>query len=597
MRVIVCCLFIIANISNNGKASLESFAPTGTNILFEDTTKNLDKISCYRPCKFNVKPKRCHYSFKIEPTLQGNGRPAITINGMSPGPPIQACVNDIVIVEVQNSVLNQDISMHWHGVDQKGTPYMDGVPMITQCPIAYGQTFKYAFVASSPGTFFYHADSVSHHSDGVYGPLIINQPQPLEPHSSLYDYDRSAENTLTIGASFPELLTAKLEDVSQLKPDALVINGDEDIPKVLVMAGFAYRLRLINAIAIECPVTLNTEHHEMVAIASDGKPTRPVLARNVELYPGERMDVVVRASQEGGGYWIRAHGRGACADLTANAMLLYSGFNYTSMLQENQTEANENSNWDAGIILGGQMLESLQEQSHTTEVKSVYLGVDRNIIKVKDSDIDFRYISDAIPKKPYYPAPLSLQENGVVQINKKNFLYPNVPILLRPKEVRENMFCKVGEEDKQKESQCVQILDGKEGEVLEIALVNEGFGSNDSYTFHMHGYSMQVIATWQNPKDKPISKQDFERLNKDGKILRNLQNPPVKDTITVPNKGFTIVRIKLDRGGSWLLECRSCALSSLPAAVLIRVPITMPKAVVDSLPKCGSYRPPDVLLN
>lgn len=41
MRVIVCCLFIIANISNNGKASLESFAPSGANILFEDNTKNL----------------------------------------------------------------------------------------------------------------------------------------------------------------------------------------------------------------------------------------------------------------------------------------------------------------------------------------------------------------------------------------------------------------------------------------------------------------------------------------------------------------------------------------------------------------------------
>lgn len=78
---------------------------------------------------------------------------------MTPGPPIQACVNDIIIVEVHNNVLNQDMSIHWHGVDQKGTPYMDGTPMITQCPIGYGQTFKYAFVASSPGTFFYHADS------------------------------------------------------------------------------------------------------------------------------------------------------------------------------------------------------------------------------------------------------------------------------------------------------------------------------------------------------------------------------------------------------------------------------------------------------
>ena len=106
-----------------------------------------------------MKPKRCQYSFKVEPTIQEDGRPAITINGMTPGPPIQACVNDIIVVEVQNSILNQDISIHWHGVEQKGTPYMDGVPMVTQCPIAYGQTFKYAFVATSPGTFFYHADS------------------------------------------------------------------------------------------------------------------------------------------------------------------------------------------------------------------------------------------------------------------------------------------------------------------------------------------------------------------------------------------------------------------------------------------------------
>ncbi|CAB3242501.1 unnamed protein product [Arctia plantaginis] len=596
MKVIVCCLFIIVNISNNGKASLESFAPTGTKTLFEDTTKNLEKISCYRPCKFNVKPKRCHYNFKIEPTIQENGKPAITINGMSPGPPIQACVNDIIIVEVQNGILNQDLSMHWHGVDQKGTPYMDGVPMITQCPIAYGQTYKYAFVASSPGTFFYHADSVSHHSDGVYGSLIINQPQPLEPHSSLYDYDRSGENTLLIGATFPELLTAKLEDVSELPPDALVINGDGDIAKVVVMAGFAYRLRLINAIAIECPVTVNVENHEFIAIATDGKPTKPVLARSVELYPGERMDVVVRASQEGGGYWIRAQGRGACAGISANAMLIYSGFNYTSMLQEHQSEL-ENSKWGSDIILGSQMMESLQDLSLASNVKHVYLGIDRNIIKVKETDHDFRYFIDAIPKKPYFPAPLTLQENGIVQINGKSFLYPNELMLLKPWDVREDFICKVGDEEKQEESQCVQVLDGAEGDEFEIALVNEGFGSNDSYTFHMHGFSMQVIATWQNPKNNPISKQDFEKLNKDGKILRNLLNPPMKDTITVPNKGYTIVRIKLDRGGNWLLECRSCALSSLPVAIVIRVPLTIPKVIAESLPKCGSYRPPDVLLN
>lgn len=88
-----------------------------------------------------------------------DGTPALTMNGLTPGPPIVACVNDIIIVEVTNRIPGQDLAIHWHGIEQKGTPYMDGVPMITQCPISYGMTYKYAFRASSPGTFFYHADS------------------------------------------------------------------------------------------------------------------------------------------------------------------------------------------------------------------------------------------------------------------------------------------------------------------------------------------------------------------------------------------------------------------------------------------------------
>lgn len=31
--------------------------------------------------------------------------------------------------------------------------------MVTQCPISYGSVYEYSFAASSPGTFFYHADS------------------------------------------------------------------------------------------------------------------------------------------------------------------------------------------------------------------------------------------------------------------------------------------------------------------------------------------------------------------------------------------------------------------------------------------------------
>ncbi|XP_031768453.1 uncharacterized protein LOC113517565 [Galleria mellonella] len=596
MKLLVICLMIIANIINNGKASLETFKVMSDNWLLEDNTKS--PVSCYRPCKFNVEPRFCRYTFEIEPTMTENGKTAITINGKTPGPPINVCVNDFVVVKVKNKIPDQDIAIHWHGVEQVA-PHMDGVPMITQCPISYGSTYTYIFNAISPGTFFYHADSVSHHSDGVYGSFVVNQPQPLDHHSALYDYDRSPEYTLLVGARFPMLFTANLEDMSQMAPDALVINGDEDSYKLFVMQGYAYRLRLINAIAIECPVVASIEGHEMTVIATDGKAVKPVSTRSVQLYPGERMDVVVRASQENGGYWLKVHGIEVCAGLTTDAMLIYSGFNYTSMLQNKRTNLiNTETDKELGPPVYGQMLESKQNVAQSTPSKTVYLSIDRKAVKHEDNENDFRYISEALPNKPFFPAALSLQDS-VVQINGKSFLYPAIPAILSPRYVKLNYVCPVGEEDKSRDPQCVQILTSHEGAVVELVLLNEGFGSNDSYTFHLHGFTMQVVATWQSLDKKPISLEEFKRLDKEKKVIRNLINPPVKDTVTVPNKGYTVVRMRTDLGGSWMLECRACSLSSLPTAILLSVPrsLPLPEQIIKALSLCGNYKPPDVLLN
>ncbi|CAK1581693.1 unnamed protein product [Parnassius mnemosyne] len=594
MKLLVFCLIIIANVSNNGKASIETIVPATTNVLLSDTTRNSDK-SCYRPCKFNVKPRRCQYNFKIEPTLEADGKAALVINAITPGPPIHVCVNDIVIVKVQNKVPGQDITLHWHGVEQKGTPYMDGVPMVTQCPIAFGSTYEYAFIASSPGTFFYHANSVSHQSDGVYGSLIVDQPQPLEPHSSLYDFDKSKDHTILLGARFSELLTGNLNG-KHLRPDSIVVNGEKKSSKIFVIPGYAYRLRFVNAVAVECPLVVDIEQHDMVVIASDSKPVRPVSTNKVLLYPGERMDVVVNAARKNGGYWVNVYGLGICEGLIAHGMFLYSGFNYTSLLHQGPTLTSELLNSET--IIQGQHLLSLQDQTYyNKDVKTIYLGVDRYVIPFEDNDNDYRYISDGVPKKTFYPAAVSLHDNGVVQINNKNFLYPNGLYLLKPQNVNPDSACNVGEEANHKQLQCLQVLKILDKQVVELALVNEGFGSNDSYTFHIHGYSAQVVATGRTSNGKPISKRDFSLLDKNGKIKRNIQNPPLKDTIVVPNKGYTIIRLKPDHGGSWMLECRSCSFFSLPAAILIDVPQSIPKAVIDVLPKCGSYRPVDVLLN
>ena len=79
-------------------------------------------------------------------------RPVIGINGQWPIPPIQANVNDTVIVNVRNQLGNQTTSLHFHGLYQNGTTEMDGTVGAGQCPIGPGDSFTYRFTVrlSSP---------------------------------------------------------------------------------------------------------------------------------------------------------------------------------------------------------------------------------------------------------------------------------------------------------------------------------------------------------------------------------------------------------------------------------------------------------------
>lgn len=62
---------------------------------------------------------------------------------MIPGPSIQVCQGDKVVVDVENHMEGMEVTLHWHGVWQRGSQYYDGVPYVTQCPIQEGNTFRY----------------------------------------------------------------------------------------------------------------------------------------------------------------------------------------------------------------------------------------------------------------------------------------------------------------------------------------------------------------------------------------------------------------------------------------------------------------------
>lgn len=57
---------------------------------------------------------------------------------------LQVCQDDEVVVNVHNELADYEgTSIHWHGILQEGTPHMDGVAMVTQCPIPVHSAFQY----------------------------------------------------------------------------------------------------------------------------------------------------------------------------------------------------------------------------------------------------------------------------------------------------------------------------------------------------------------------------------------------------------------------------------------------------------------------
>merc|ERR1712000_488237 len=74
------------------------------------------------------------FSFKLHSASNspdGFEREVYLINGQQPGPLIDVDEGDDLDIFVQND-LDVETTIHWHGLLQRGTPDMDGVPGVTQ---------------------------------------------------------------------------------------------------------------------------------------------------------------------------------------------------------------------------------------------------------------------------------------------------------------------------------------------------------------------------------------------------------------------------------------------------------------------------------
>lgn len=143
------------------------------------TGRKLDIYSDYELKKFTPRGIVRHYNL----TVAKSPLP-INVDGMDfvggfmfnehyPGPWIQACWGDTLSITVNvDPKFEMGTSIHWHGIRQWLSMQMDGVPGITQCPIAPGSSFTYTFKAMQYGSSWYHSHYSLQYADGLLGPMV-----------------------------------------------------------------------------------------------------------------------------------------------------------------------------------------------------------------------------------------------------------------------------------------------------------------------------------------------------------------------------------------------------------------------------------------
>jgi FtsP/CotA-like multicopper oxidase with cupredoxin domain len=130
-------------------------------------------------------------------------RTMFLVNGLFPGPVIEANEGDNITIRVTNRNKASTTSIHFHGIHQKGTPYSDGASFVTQCALGPLQTQEYNFVAYPPGTHYWHEHASYHMVDGITGPLIVRpkDPEPFTYDEERVSYKRQRIHTTTIPIS------------------------------------------------------------------------------------------------------------------------------------------------------------------------------------------------------------------------------------------------------------------------------------------------------------------------------------------------------------------------------------------------------------
>ncbi|KAK9727220.1 hypothetical protein RND81_05G266400 [Saponaria officinalis] len=509
-----------------------------------------------------------HYRFDIKVhnvTHLCKTKSIITINGKFPGPRISAREGDQVLVKVVNHVQN-NITIHWHGIRQIGSQWADGPSYITQCPIQFNQSYVYNFTINGQrGTLFWHAH-ISWLRSTIHGPIIIlprkNESYPFpKPHEEKTIIFGEWWNNDTEAVISQALQTGGGPNVS----DAYTFNGYPgplynscvgakglaDTYKLKVEPGKTYLLRLINA-ALNDELFFSIANHTMTVVEADALYIKPFETDTLLITPGQTTNVLLKTKPNPSHttylmglrpYFI---GSGTFDNTTAAAILEYKASSNTSSANKNVTVKDlprlPSINDTSFVTNFTRRFRSLNTAKFPVNVpqsidKHVFLTISLGTIPCPKNQTcqgptnttkfsaSINNISMALPSTSLLQLHFYGQNAGVYTTD-----FPQFPL---------NQFNYTGTPPNN-----TNVMNGTKVIVMpyntsvELVLQDTSLISAESHPLHLHGYNVYIVG------------QGFGNFNstKDPSNY-NLIDPVERNTVSVPAGGWVALRFRTDNPG------------------------------------------------
>ncbi|GFP96534.1 laccase-11 [Phtheirospermum japonicum] len=488
----------------------------------------LPYVFCFASCVFSSNPKRKR-------------------------PTIYAREGDRVLINVTNHA-QYNMSIHWHGLKQYRNGWADGPAYVTQCPIQTGQSYSYDFnVTGQRGTLWWHAHIFWLRAT-VYGAIVI-MPKQGTP----YPFPQpDLEFNLVLGEWWNDDVEEIVKKGNQLglppqMSDAHTINGkpgplfpcsEKHTYAIQVEQGKTYLLRLINA-ALNDELFFAIAGHTMTVVEIDAVYTKPFSTDAILIAPGQTTNVLVRANQIPGRYFMAARpfmdAPISVDNKTATAILQYEHIPNTVIPTLPKLPAQNDSSFALGY---NAKLRSLNSPNFPANVP---LKVDRHLFYTIGLGIN--------------PCPTCLNGTRLTaSLNNITFVMPRVGLLQahyynlkgvfttdfpdRPQTAFNYTGAPLTANLRTNQSKMPRLSKIKFNSTVELILQDTNLLSVESHPFHLHGYNFFVMGSGVGNFDPKKDPATF-----------NLVDPPERNTVGVPTGGWTAIRFRADNPGVWFMHC------------------------------------------